>query len=86
MERTLQFVIDACGGKPHGMDPTATFQRVCTDSRQLQAGELFIALRGEHFNGNQYAEEALEKGAVAVIIDESIKGLTSYLMAMCSWS
>jgi len=80
MERTLQFVIDACGGKPHGMDPKATFQRVCTDSRQIQLGDLFVALRGEHFNGNQFAEQALDKGASAVVIDEPIEGLTSYLM------
>ena len=80
MEQSLQFVIEATGGKPHGLNPSGTFQGVCTDSRQLQAGNLFVALRGEHFNGNQYAEEALEKGAVAVVIDEPIEGLTSYLM------
>ena len=80
MERALQFVIDACGGKPHGLDPTATFQRVCTDSRQTQLGDLFVALQGEYFNGNQFAEQALEKGASAVVIDERIEGLASYLM------
>ena len=80
MERTLQFVIDACGGKPHGLDPTATFQRVCTDSRQIQLGDLFVALRGEHFNGNQFAEQAIENGASAVVLDELIDGLEPCLM------
>ena len=80
MERVLQFVIDACDGEPYGLDPKATFQRVCTDSRQIQPGDLFVALRGEHFNGNQFAEQALEKGASAVVLDESIEGLEPCLM------
>ncbi len=80
MERALQLVIDACEGKPYGLDPKATFQRVCTDSRQIQPDDLFVALRGEHFNGNQFAEQALEKGASAVVLDESIEGLEPCLM------
>ncbi|SVE45624.1 uncharacterized protein METZ01_LOCUS498478, partial [marine metagenome] len=80
MERTLQFVFDTCGGEPHGLDPKATFRRVCTDSRLIQPGDLFVALRGENFNGNQFAEHALKKGASAVILDEAVEGLRSCLM------
>ena len=80
MERTFQFVIDACDGETHGLDSTATFQRVCADSRQIQPGDLFVALRGEHFNGNQFAEQALENGASAVVLDELIDGLEPCLM------
>ena len=61
MERTLQFAVDTCGGEPHGLNPKATFQHVCTDSRQIQPGDLFVALRGKNFNGNQFAEQALKK-------------------------
>jgi UDP-N-acetylmuramoyl-tripeptide--D-alanyl-D-alanine ligase len=43
-----------------------------TDSRKLKAGEIFFALKGENFNGNQFAEEAIHKGAAAVIVDEEI--------------
>lgn len=42
---------------------------ITTDSRYCPAGSLFFALRGEHFDGNQYAEEALAKGAAYAIID-----------------
>ena len=80
MERTFQFVIDACDGEMHDLDSTATFQRVCSDSRQIQPGDLFVALRGEHFNGNQFAEQALENGASAVVLDELIDGLEPCLM------
>ena len=45
---------------------------VSTDSRTLQAGQLFFALSGPNFNGNQFAKKALEKGAIAVVVDEDI--------------
>ena len=43
---------------------------ICTDSRKLFAGCLFFALKGENFDGNAYAAEALEKGAVAAVVTE----------------
>lgn len=43
---------------------------VCTDTRKLKQGELFFALSGDHFNGNQFAENAIKKGALAAIIDD----------------
>ena len=80
MERTLQFVFDTCGGEMRGLDPKSTFQRVCTDSRLIQPGDLFVALRGENFNGNQFAEHALKKGASAVILDEAVENLRPCLI------
>ena len=46
------------------------YPRVQTDTRQLQSGEIFFALKGPHFNGNLFAEKALEMGAAAVVVDE----------------
>ena len=43
---------------------------ISTDTRSLQKGNLFIALSGENFNGNKFAQQAEEKGAIAVIIDD----------------
>ncbi len=48
----------------------AEFSRVTTDSRQIQAGDLFIALRGDKFDGHDYVTQALEQGAAAVVVDE----------------
>ena len=42
---------------------------VQTDSRKVRSGELFFALRGENFDGNRYASSALEKGALAAVVD-----------------
>lgn len=44
--------------------------RVTTDSRHIQQGDVFIALKGENFNGNEFASSALEKGASAVFVDD----------------
>lgn len=43
---------------------------VCTDTRKIEKNCLFIALKGDHFNGNEYAIDALEKGAQFAIVDE----------------
>lgn len=43
---------------------------VQTDTRKIQAGDIFFALKGPNFNGNIFAEQALEKNAAYVIIDE----------------
>lgn len=45
--------------------------KICTDTRTLQSGDLFFALKGENFDGNKYAADAINKGASAVVIDNS---------------
>ena len=45
--------------------------QVQTDSRQLKAGDIFFALKGENFNGNRFAKAALDNGAVAAVIDDA---------------
>ena len=45
--------------------------RVHTDSRSLQPGDLFVALRGERFDGNQFIAQAKAQGAVAVVCEAS---------------
>lgn len=43
---------------------------VSTDTRQIKNGSVFFALRGEKFNGNEFALQALEKGASVAVIDD----------------
>jgi UDP-N-acetylmuramoyl-tripeptide--D-alanyl-D-alanine ligase len=43
---------------------------VSTDTRNIAKGSLFIALKGERFNANEFAEDALQKGAKYALIDE----------------
>ena len=60
--------IDACGA--------LTFHGVSTDSRALQPGELFVALRGENFDGNAFVSMARERGALAAVVAaDAVAGL-----------
>ncbi len=43
---------------------------ICTDTRKIKPNDIFFALKGENFNGNEYATKALELGAMYSIIDE----------------
>ena len=43
---------------------------VTTDSRKVESGQIFFALKGERFDGNQYAAEVLEKGAALAVVDD----------------
>lgn len=44
---------------------------VSTDTRTIKKDTLFFCLKGEKFNANEFASEAINKGAIAVIIDEA---------------
>ena len=48
----------------------APVARVCTDSRSIRPGDLFIALRGDNFDGQDYADAALASGAMAVMVTD----------------
>jgi UDP-N-acetylmuramoyl-tripeptide--D-alanyl-D-alanine ligase len=45
-------------------------QKISTDTRQITPGSIFFALKGDKFNANEFAEQALEKGAAYVVIDD----------------
>lgn len=49
--------------------------KVTTDSRTIKGGELFFALKGENFDGNAYAEQALEAGAAYAVVGEDAECL-----------
>ena len=46
-----------------------TVQRVCTDTRTVKAGDLFIALRGENFDAHDFVGHAIDAGAAAVVVE-----------------
>ncbi|SEA44119.1 UDP-N-acetylmuramoyl-tripeptide--D-alanyl-D-alanine ligase [Prevotella sp. tc2-28] len=53
---------------------------ITTDSRNCPEGSIFLALRGESFDGNKYALQALEKGCSYAIVDEDIDEPSSRLL------
>ncbi|MGH9599341.1 MAG: UDP-N-acetylmuramoyl-tripeptide--D-alanyl-D-alanine ligase, partial [Terracidiphilus sp.] len=67
MERTLSNFARACGGRLEGAD--RAFTGVSSDSRTLSAGDLFVALRGPRFNGNEFIGAALVAAAAGALVD-----------------
>ena len=63
----LSEAAQALGGRSAGGDPL--FTGVSTDTRTLRDGDLFVALRGERFDGHAFLGQAKEKGAVAAMVD-----------------
>lgn len=47
----------------------ATVIGITTDTRNIQPGEVFLALQGEHFDGHDFVEQAINQGAIAAIVN-----------------
>jgi UDP-N-acetylmuramoyl-tripeptide--D-alanyl-D-alanine ligase len=62
----------AMQGKRVGAD--VRFGGVSTDSREIGHGELFVAIRGEHFDGHDFLGMARERGAAAAVVDRGFAG------------
>src|ERR1700759_3169654 len=55
-------------------DGNVSVERVSTDSRTIRKGELFVALRGENFDGHKFVEDVAKNGAAGAIVDLQWKG------------
>lgn len=66
---TLSEIAEAAQGQ-FSLD--ARFSGVSTDSRATNAGDLFVALSGDNFNGNQFVEDSADAGAVAAVVTENV--------------
>ncbi|UZE95563.1 UDP-N-acetylmuramoyl-tripeptide--D-alanyl-D-alanine ligase [Alkalimarinus alittae] len=64
---SLATLASITSGDAFGED--CVFRSVSTDTRSIQAGDLFVALQGPNFDGNQYVISAKEQGAVAALVD-----------------
>jgi UDP-N-acetylmuramoyl-tripeptide--D-alanyl-D-alanine ligase len=67
--RKLNFIVNACAGKLVKGSAKASIHRVSTDSRLAQAGDLFIALRGERFDGHEFLEDVAKQNVTAVMAE-----------------
>jgi UDP-N-acetylmuramoyl-tripeptide--D-alanyl-D-alanine ligase len=69
MKRTLEEFARACGGRLQGAD--AAFADVVSDSRTLKRGQLFVALAGPRFDGNDFVAAALKAGAAGALVSRA---------------
>jgi UDP-N-acetylmuramoyl-tripeptide--D-alanyl-D-alanine ligase len=48
-------------------------RRLCSDSREVGSGDLFVAFKGEHFDGHDFVEQAIRKGAIGALLESGSK-------------
>ncbi len=65
----LKDIAEMAGAKLVSGSGDVVVSRVGKDTRTVQAGDLYIALRGEQFDGNAFAADAASRGASAVLLD-----------------
>lgn len=63
-------VLEATGGRLIRGSDRCRFSGVSIDSRTMQEGELFVAIRGDRFDGHSFSESVLEKGAAGMVVRE----------------
>jgi UDP-N-acetylmuramoyl-tripeptide--D-alanyl-D-alanine ligase len=76
---TLNEVLAARLQAGEAISPQQRITGIATDSRSIQPGELFVALEGESFNGHNFAQQAVEKGALAAVVRQGVIDLDSRL-------
>ena len=82
MPRSLAWIAQATGGRLHGVD--RSIDAVAIDTRALpQGGEtLFVALKGENFDGHDHVAAALQGGCVAALVSRAVDvGLPQVVVA-----
>jgi len=70
MSRTLRDAAERVGGRLIGEN--VGFGAVSTDSRTLEPGSLFVALRGPNFDGREFVAGAVARGAVAALVEQAV--------------
>ena len=66
---TLFQIVQLAGASLSSGDGTVVINKVSTDSRTIKPGELFVALRGENFEGHNFVEAAAKAGATSALVD-----------------
>jgi UDP-N-acetylmuramoyl-tripeptide--D-alanyl-D-alanine ligase len=65
--RTLQFIARACAGELSRGSPDTLVRGICTDSRQVRAGDVFLALAGERFDAHDFLPAVIKKVTAIVV-------------------
>jgi UDP-N-acetylmuramoyl-tripeptide--D-alanyl-D-alanine ligase len=69
-------IVDLAGAQLERGDGERLVDKISTDSRTIKPGELFVALRGENFDGHRFVEQTANAGAAGAIVDTEWKGKT----------
>lgn len=70
MEMTFKEMLNAIDGEVIVQKEEINFNKLCIDTRKIEKDNVYLAIKGANFNGNDFAIKALEAGASIVIVDE----------------
>lgn len=65
-------ILDICNGRLLSGDINKEIKSYSKDTRTIQDGDMYLAIKGDRINGNNFIEEALQNGAIGCITDENI--------------
>ena len=84
MKVSFKDIAASTGGALKSGLPNGVATGVSTDSRKINTGDVFFALKGPNFDGHAFVKDVLEKGAAIVVVDneECLKGLSSTASAI----
>lgn len=68
---SIQFIATACSARVSGAGSELVISRICTDSRRVEPGCLFVALAGEKFDGHDFLSEVFKRGASVALVERS---------------
>ena len=68
MDLTVAELARIVDGEPHNVELSARINRIVTDSREVQDGDVFVAIPGEKYDGHDFTGSAYMNGAVACIV------------------
>jgi UDP-N-acetylmuramoyl-tripeptide--D-alanyl-D-alanine ligase len=78
MKMMLSDCAEAVGGKLIGEDVAIT--SVSIDTRAIQPGQLYVAIKGHNFDGNEFVDQAEEAGAIAAIVHKGVESDVSHIV------
>lgn len=70
---SVKEILEATGGRLLAGEPSQRVGSFSVDSRTLKPGDLFVALKGKAFDGHAFIPQALERGAIGVVLSEPSK-------------
>ncbi len=76
----LQELLQGVAAEYCGADAALTVREVRYDSREVQPGDLFVAIRGYETDGHQYIDKALAQGAAAIVCEEARAGVPAVIV------
>lgn len=77
----IEVIKAVCGQCPLAIEDTR-INHVSTDSRKVERGNLYIALEGELFDGHDFVQDAIAKGAVAVIVSKPVEAVKNAVVIL----